>query len=97
MALMLNPSALVPSLPKSNPARRKRRKKNPNADQYTKAAGKVFGPPIVFAGGGALAGLVIASVARPEKIRYAAGIGAILGLVTMGVLATDALAHHSRG
>ena len=93
-ALMINP--IAPSFPKLNPRRRKgkgKRRKNPSADAYTKAAGKVFIPPLAVAGGGALAGLLVASVSKPENSRYAAGFGAILGLVVMGVLATDAQAH----
>ena len=98
-ALMINPASILPSLPSfKNPSRRKKgrkkgRKKNPNVDQYTKAAGKVFIPPLAFATGGALVGLVVASVAKPERLRYAAGVGAIIGLGVMGALATDALAH----
>lgn len=101
MSLMLNPAALLPSMPTINPRRRKSRgrksrRKNPSVDQYTKAAGKVFVPPLAFATGGALVGLVVASVAKPERLRYAAGIGALLGVALMGALATDSLAHHAR-
>lgn len=94
----INPDAISAPLAALNPRRRKghrkgRRRKNPSTGAYTKAAGEVFVPPIAFAGGGALAGLLVASVTKPERIRYAAGLGAVLGLVVMGVLSTDAIAH----
>lgn len=96
-ALMINPT--LPTIPTlKNPRGRKRRgkgrrKKNPSATSYTKAAGEVFIPPLAFAGSGALVGLIVASVAKPQHIRYSAVVGALLGLGVMGVLATDSIAH----
>lgn len=91
--LTLNPSALAPSLPKLMNPRRRRRRRNPKSGAYAKAAGQVFVPPLAFAGGGALAGMLVASVAKPERVRYAAGFGAVLGLLVMGALATDAIVN----
>jgi len=89
-----NPS--IPDFPKpkraSNPRRRgKGRRRNPMS--YTRAAADVLGAPVLGAGLGAIAGLVVASVAKPEQIRYAAALGAILGLGVVGVMEIDARAH----
>lgn len=86
-----NPS--IPEFPKraTNPRRGKHRRKNPMG--YTRAAADVLGAPILGAGLGAIAGLVVASVAKPEQIRYAAALGAILGLGVVGVMEVDSRAH----
>lgn len=76
----------------SNPRRRgKGRRRNPMS--YRRAAADVLAAPVVGAGLGAIAGLVVASVAKPEQIRYAVAMGALLGLGVVGVMEIDARAH----
>lgn len=83
-----------PSLPvrrrASNPSRRRR---NPS---YAQATAEVLGAPLAGAAVGAIAGLIIASVAKPERLRYAAGMGAILGVGVVGVMKVDARVHGGR-
>lgn len=88
----INPS--ISALPRaSNPRRRGKKGRRRNPMSYTRAAADVLGPPLVGAGLGAIAGLLVASVAKPEQIRYAAALGAVLGLSVVGVMEVDARAH----
>lgn len=91
MLARINPSILAPK--RANNPRRRRRGRRKNPTSYTKAAAEVFGAPVIGIGLGALAGLLVASVAKPEQIRYAAALGAVLGLGVVGVMEVDARAH----